>query len=74
MESWMLSIVGAVWGASWYLFNRKSVLDDRVEERAKKVYTKWEDENPRYSLLISDLQKLDERLKEINVELKNRFE
>ena len=74
VESWMLSIVGAVWGASWYLFNRKSVLDDRVEERAKKVYTKWEDENPRYSLLISDLQKLDERLKEINVELKNRFE
>lgn len=70
VESWMLSIVGAVWGASWYLFNRKSVLDDRVEERAKKVYTKWEDENPRYNLLISDLQKLDERLKDINVELK----
>lgn len=73
VESWMLSIVGAVWGASWYLFNRKSALDDRAEERAKKVYAKWENENPRYGLLISNLQKLDERLTEINLELKNRF-
>ena len=72
VESWMLSIVGAVCGASWFFFNRMYALNDREEERAKKAYSKWETQNPHYGLLFENLQKHEERLNEINKELKDR--
>lgn len=72
VESWMLSIVGVFCSASWFFFNRMYVLNDREEERAKKVYAKWEKQNPHYGLLVENLQKLEERLNEINKELVSR--
>lgn len=71
-QSWMLYIVGVVWGASWFFFNRMYALNDREEERAKKAYTKWETQNPRYGLLVENLQKIENRVNEINKDLKDR--
>ena len=72
VESWILTIVGVFCSASWFCFNRMYALNDREEERAKKVYAKWEKLNPHYGLLVENLQKLEERLNEINKELVSR--
>lgn len=69
LESWTISILCAVWSASWFLFSRMSALNNMEEKRANKEYAKWEAKNPRYGILIRDLQKLNERLKEINEEM-----
>lgn len=69
LESWTISILCAVWSASWFLFNRMSALNNMEEKRANKEYAKWETKNPRYGILIRDLQKLNERLKEINEDM-----
>lgn len=67
----MLTIAGMIFTATLFLFKRKFALDDHETERAQKAYDKWQTKNPRYSSLIQERQKLDERLKEINAELKN---
>ena len=74
LDKWVTSIALAALSAAIYFFNRKHSLDDRKANREKEAYDNWEIRNPRYCLIIDELQKLDERLKEINVELKNRFE
>ncbi len=70
LESWMISILCAVWSASWFFFNRKHALEDKENERANKEYAKWEAKNPRYNVLVSKLNKLEKRLEEINAEMK----
>jgi len=47
-------------------------LDDRKANREKEAYDNWEIQNPRYRLIVDELQKLEERLNEINKELKDR--
>ncbi len=71
LNGWMLSVALAIIPVSIFLFNRRFTLVDREEERAKKAYAKWEKRSSRYRQLVSDFKKLDERLKEINEELKD---
>lgn len=70
LDKWVTSIALAALPAAIYFFNRKHSLDDRKANREKEAYDNWEIRNPRYRLIVDELQKLDERLKDINVELK----
>ena len=70
LDKWITSIALASLPAAIYFFNRKHSLDDRKTNREKEAYDNWEIRNPRYRLIVDELQKLDERLKEINLELK----
>lgn len=70
LAKWVTSIALAALPAAIYFFNRKHSLDDRKANREKEAYDNWEIRNPRYRLIVDELQKLDERLKEINLELK----
>ena len=69
LERWMISIALAPLSLAIFFFNRKHSLDDRKANREKEAYDKWEKQNPRYRQLVNELQKLDERLKEINEEM-----
>lgn len=69
LDRWMISIALAPLSLAIYFYNRKHSLDDRKANREKEAYDNWEIKNPRYRQLINELQKLDERLKEINEEM-----
>lgn len=69
LDRWMISIALAPLSLSIYFYNRKHSLDDRKANREKEAYDNWEIKNPRYRQLVNELQKLDERLKEINEEM-----
>lgn len=70
LDKWRTSIALAPLSLAIYFFNRKHSLDDRKANREKEAYDKWEKQNPRYSQIVNELQKLEERLKEINEEMK----
>lgn len=69
LDRWMISIALAPLSLAIYFYNRKHSLDDRKANREKEAYDNWEIKNPRYRQLVNELQKLDERLKEINEEM-----
>lgn len=69
LDRWMISIALAPLSLAIYFYNRKYSLDDRKANREKEAYDNWEIKNPRYRQLVNELQKLDERLKEINEEM-----
>lgn len=70
LDRWMISIALAPLSLAIFCFNRKHSLDDRKANREMEAYDKWEKQNPRYSQIVNELQKLEERLKEINEEMK----
>lgn len=70
LDKWRTSIALAPLSLAIYFFNRKHSLDDRKANREMEAYDKWEKQNPRYSQIVNELQKLEERLKEINEEMK----
>lgn len=70
LDRWMISIALAPLSLAIYFYNRKHSLDDRKANREKEAYDNWEIKNPRYRQLVNELQKLDERLKEINEDMK----
>lgn len=72
LDKWVTSIALAAVPAAIYFFNRKHSLDDRKANREKEAYDNWEIQNPRYRLIVDEVQKLEERLNEINKELKDR--
>lgn len=65
-----LGAVGVTLGI--YCFNRYHTLIERTEVRAEQAYKKWEakKENKKYNLLKEQISSKKERLKEINVKLK----
>lgn len=69
LDRWMISIALAPLSLAIYFYNRKHSLDDRKANREKEAYDNWEIKNPRYRQLVNELQKLDERFKEINEEM-----
>lgn len=69
LDRWMISIALAPLSLAIYFYNRKHSLDDRKANREKEAYDNWEIKNLRYRQLVNELQKLDERLKEINEEM-----
>ena len=70
LDKWRTSIALAPLSLAIYFFNRKHSLDDRKANREKEAYDKWEKQDPRYGQIVNELQKLEERLKEINEEMK----
>ena len=69
LDKWMAGFALATIPIVIYCFNRKHSLDDRKANREKEAYDNWEIQNPRYCLIVDELQKLDERLNEINEEI-----
>lgn len=65
-----LGIVGASFGM--FCLNRFYSLKEKTEERAEKAYKNWDakKENKKYNLLKEQISSKKERLKEINVKLK----
>lgn len=70
LDKGMVSLALASLTIAIFFFNRKHSLDDRKANREKEAYDKWGNQNPRYSQIVNELQKLEERLKEINEEMK----
>lgn len=72
-EGWCVTYAEISIAAGLTLFGWKHTLDNSEEKRAGNVYAKWEARNPRYSQLTENLDKTNERLKEINAELNHEL-
>jgi peptidoglycan hydrolase CwlO-like protein len=72
VATWTISLASVAVAIGIFCLNRYHTLKERTEVRAEQAYKNWEakNENKKYNLLKEQISSKRERLKEINVKLK----